>query len=148
LIGNIGLFRSAVWSKYDELYAYVKGKTMKFQRLFIAVLIIICVIVTFSETYSQSYGRIRALKERAITVIQQKNNFVTRVLDSYGIPYERNDEGVVIRIGVDNQWNDVTRLDIVPLVNDDEKGFRVTAHNIFFDTNRGMFHLVSQLIIR
>lgn len=121
---------------------------MKFQRLFIAVLIILCVIVTFSETYSQSYGRIRALKERAITVIQQKNHFVTRVLDSYGIPYERNQEGVVVRIGVDNQWNDVTRIDIVPLVNDDETGFRVTAHNIFFDTNRGMFHLVSQLVIR
>jgi hypothetical protein len=121
---------------------------MKFQRLFIAVLIILCVIVTFSETYSQSYGRIRALKERAITVIQRKNHFVTRVLDSYGIPYECNPEGVVVRIGVDNQWNDVTRIDIVPLVNDDETGFRVTAHNIFFDTSGGMFHLVSQLVIR
>jgi len=121
---------------------------MKFQRLFIAVLIILCVMGTFSETYSQSYGRIRALKERAITVIQRKNHFVTRVLDSYGIPYECNQEGVVVRIGVDNQWNDVTRIDIVPLVNDDETGFRVTAHNIFFDTNRGIFHLVSQLVIR
>jgi len=27
-------------------------------------------------------------------------------------------------------------------------GFRVMAHNIFFDTGRGIFHLVSELIIR
>jgi hypothetical protein len=121
---------------------------MKIKRLLIGMLILLCIIVTFSEVFAQSYGRIRALKERAITVIQRKNHFVTRVLDSYGIPYECNDEGVVIRIGVDNQWNDVIRIDIVPLVADNGAGFRVTAHNIFFDTNRGMFHLVSQLVIR
>jgi len=121
---------------------------MKFRRLLIAILVVLCIIISFSETYSQSYGRIRALKERAITVIQQKNNFVTRVLDSYGIPYECNHEGVVVRININDQWNDVSRIDIVPLFNDNETGFSVTAHNIFFGTDRGTFHIVSELIIR
>ena len=121
---------------------------MKLQRLLIWSLVLLFVMITFSEAFSLSYGRIRALKERAITVTQQKNHFVTRVLDSSNIPYECNQEGVVVRLKVDAQWNDITRIDIIPLMNEDGMGFRVMAHNIFFDTDRGIFHLVSELIIR
>jgi len=121
---------------------------MKFKRLLICLLVFLFVMITFSEAFCLSYGRIRALKERAITVIQQKNHFVTRVLDSYKIPYECNQEGVVVRLKVDNQWNDIARIDIVPLMNVNGTGFRVMAHNIFFGTDRGTFHLVSELVIR
>ena len=121
---------------------------MKFKRLLICSLVILFVMIAFSEAFSLSYGRIRALKERAVTVTQQKNHFVMRVLESYTIAYKCNLEGVVVRLKVDDQWNDIARIDIIPLMNDDGRGFRVMAHNIFFDTNKGIFHLVSELIIR
>lgn len=123
---------------------------MKFQRLVITILVLFFVIMTYSPVLSQSYsyGRLRALNDRAITVIQMKNRFITRVLDTYDVPYESNAEGVIVRIKVENVWNDVDRIDIVPLMSNDGEGVHVIAHNIFFGTKRGIFHLVSQLAVR
>lgn len=123
----------------------MKIRSMSFS-IFVVLFIALTVTAAFSQQYS--YGRLRALKERAITVTQQKNRFVTRVLDSYNISYRCNEEGVVVQIKVDDTWNDVSRIDIIPLVSDDNTGFQVMAHNIYFDTSGGMFHLVSQLVIR
>ncbi|MBN2688030.1 MAG: hypothetical protein JXR85_07615 [Deltaproteobacteria bacterium] len=117
----------------------------------VSLIVFICIIVlTAATVFSQpySYGRLSALKERAIAVTEQKNRFVTKVLDSYHIAYRCNQQGVVVRIKVDDGWNDVTRIEIVPLVSDESTGFRVIAHNIYFETAGGMLHLVSPLIIR
>ena len=121
---------------------------MKFNRVLICSIVVLLLIIPFSESFSQSYGRISALKKRAVTVTQQKNHFLTRVLDSYSIPYECSEKGVVVRMKIDNTWKNIKRIEIVPIISDDERGLQVTAHNIFFDTDRGTFHLVSQLIIR
>jgi len=123
---------------------------MRIRNMLCSIVVVLFIVLTVTAAFSQSYsyGRLRALKERAITVTQQKNHFVTRVLDSYRISYRCNEQGVVAQIKVDDTWNDVSRIDIVPLVNDDTADFQVLGHNIYFDTTGGLFHLVSQLIIR
>lgn len=108
------------------------------------------VILTSANVFPQpySYGRLRVLKERAIEVTEQKNRFVRKVLDSYHVAYRCSEQGVVVQIKVDDRWNDVTRIEIVPVVTDESNGFQVMAHNIYFETAGGMLHLVSPLIIR
>jgi len=127
-----------------------EGDNMRIHNIWMTITAVLFLALTVTAAFSQpySYGRLRALKERAVTVMEQKNRFVTRVLDSYHIAYRCNEQGVVAQIKVDDTWNDVSRIEIVPLVSDDNIGFQVMAHNIYFDTTGGMFHLVSQLIIR
>lgn len=53
--------------------------------------------------YTQEYGRLRALQQRATYITKQKNDFVARVLTSYKIPHERNTQGVVVRINMEGK---------------------------------------------
>ena len=96
----------------------------------------------------ENYGQIRALKRRAATVIRQKNNFVARVLGSYNIPHQLTEEGVVIRLQIGNDWLDVNRIEIVPLVREGGQGLDVMGHEIFFYTEGQILLLVSELAIR
>ena len=97
---------------------------------------------------SENYGQLRALKRRAATVTRQKNDFVARVLHSYNIPYQLTKEGVVARLQIGNNWLDVNRIEIVPLVQEGEHGLQVMGHEIFFYTEGEILHLVSALTIR
>lgn len=94
------------------------------------------------------YGQLRALKRRAATVVLQKNDFVARVLNSHKIAYQRNEEGVVIRLQVGSNWLDVNRIEIVPMLRQGESGLDVVGHEIFFYTEGEILHLVSALTIR
>jgi hypothetical protein len=97
---------------------------------------------------AESYGQLRALKRRADTVTRQKNDFVARVLHSYGIPYQRTEKGVVTRLQIGTNWLDVNRIEIVPLVREGEHDLQVMGHEIFFYTEGEILHLVSALTIR
>jgi hypothetical protein len=121
---------------------------MKFQNMLRVVFFTACIMAASSDTFGLTFGQIQALNERAIYVTQLKNHFVTRVLDSYNIPYERNDAGVVVRLRIDNQWNVVDEIDIIPVMTPDTSQPRIMAHDIFFNTDRGIFHLVSELTVR
>ena len=94
------------------------------------------------------YGQLRALKRRAATVVLQKNDFVARVLNSHRIAYQRNKEGVVVRLQIESNWLEVNRIEIVPLVREEERGLEVVGHEIFFYTEGAILHLVSALTIR
>jgi hypothetical protein len=94
------------------------------------------------------YGQLRALKRRAATVMQQKNDFVARVLHFHKIAYQRNEEGVVTQLQIGSRWQDVNRIEIVPLVREGEHGLEVVGHEIFFYTEAEILHLVSALTIR
>ena len=98
--------------------------------------------------FTETYGQLRALKRRAATVTRQKNDFVARVLHSYNIPYQLTKEGVVARLQIGNNWLDVNRIEIVPLVQEGEHGLQVMGHEIFFYTEGEILHLVSALTIR
>jgi hypothetical protein len=98
---------------------------------------------------AQEYGKIRALRERAQFVTNQKNDFVSRVLTSYKIPYERNAQGMVVRINMESKWLNITAVEIVPLLRESaDKSRQVIAHELYFYTADGILDLVSELIIR
>ena len=99
--------------------------------------------------YAQEYGRFRAMEQRAATVIKQKNDFVDRVLTSYSVPHERNGEGVVVRIYTENQWLNVTTIEIVPLLKEAaDKRQQVIGQELLFHTSKGILYLVSEMTIR
>jgi len=97
---------------------------------------------------TETCGQLRALERRAATVTRQKNDFVARVLHSYNIPYQRTEQGVVVRLRIGANWLDVNRIEIVPLVQEGEHGLQVMGHEIFFYTEGEILHLVSALTIR
>ena len=116
-------------------------------RTFLMVLALL--FASLSVVSAQEYGRIRALQQRAAYVTKQKNDFVTRVLISYAIPHERNAQGVIIRINMDGQWQDVTAIEIVPVLKETpDKKQQIAAHELFFFTTQGILDLVSDLTIR
>ena len=97
----------------------------------------------------EEFGRVRALEQRADTVVRQKNSFVARVLTAYKIPHTVNEQGVVVRIHVDEQWHDVTAIEIVPLLKAENGTIhQVAAHELYFFTEAGILDLVSELTIR
>ncbi len=98
---------------------------------------------------AQEYGKIRALQERAAYVTKQKNDFIVRVLTSYKIPHELNDQGAVVRINMDNKWMTITAIEIVPVLKEaTDKSQQVAAHELFFFTADGILDVVSALTIR
>jgi hypothetical protein len=103
---------------------------------------------SFSPLNAQEYGKIRALQQRASYVVKQKNDFVSRVLSSYAIPYERDAEGVLVRINMEGRWLDVTAIEIIPVLKPAETKQHVTAHELFFFTGSGILDLFSDLTIR
>jgi hypothetical protein len=97
---------------------------------------------------SENYGQIRALKLRAQTVVQRKNDFVARVLQSYDIRFQRSQQGVVNRLQIGGQWQNVTQIEIVPQVREGAGGPQLVAHEIYFYTEKEILHLVSAITIR
>jgi hypothetical protein len=119
---------------------------MKTQSCLLALMLS---FISLAEGHAQEYGRIRALQQRAAVVIKQKNDFVARVLTSYSIPHERNTEGAVVRINVDDQWLVVNTIEIVPVLKEAaDKRQQVTAQELLFYTSGGILDLVSEMIIR
>ena len=118
--------------------------------------VLVISVIIFSAAFAaglprasdKPYGQLRALKRRAATVVLQKNDFVARVLNSHKIAYQRNEEGVVIRLQVGSNWLDVNRIEIVPMLRQGESGLDVVGHEIFFYTEGEILHLVSALTIR
>ena len=99
--------------------------------------------------YAQEYGRLRALQQRAAHVTNLKNAFVAGVLASYRIEHERNPQGVVVRINIDGRWQDVTAIEVVPVLTETPgKGPRLTGHELLFTTAAGTLDLLSDLAVR
>ena len=122
---------------------------MKGRTVFLNIILSCALLVLLlPEAWAQDYGQIRALKQRADTVSQQKNNFVARVLHSYNIPCQVTQEGIVARLHIQNHWYDVKQIEIVPVTREVEGGYQVIAHEIFFYTEGDILHLVSPATIR
>ncbi|HOW57164.1 MAG TPA: hypothetical protein PKZ12_04125 [Smithellaceae bacterium] len=112
-------------------------------------LVLLLVFVFLPQAGAQEYGRIKALQQRAAYVTKQKNDFVARVLSSYSISHERNNQGVVVRINLEGKWHNVTAIEIIPVLREAaDKRKQVTAHELFFYTAEGIMDLLSELTIR
>jgi hypothetical protein len=116
------------------------------------IVILLMVVLLFSLTpvaQAEEYGKIRALSLRAAIVIKQKNEFVAKVLASYKIPHELNNEGVVVRINMEGKWQDISAIEIVPLLKEgSDKRQHVAAHELYFYTADGILDVISELTIR
>jgi hypothetical protein len=118
-------------------------------KIRICLLMVIFSLLCGPIAQAQEYGKIRALQQRAAYVTGQKNDFVARVLTSYKIPYDRNDQGMVVRINMESKWLNITAIEIVPLLRESaDKSRQVIAHELYFYTADGILDLVSELIIR
>jgi len=123
------------------------GGTMK-KKPFLQGVFLFFLLLWPMVTLASGYGQIRALEQRAAEVTELKNRFLSQVLDSYRVPYEKNQEGMVVRIQVENRWYRIQTVEIVPVTSPDGKDPAVTGHEIFFYTDGGIFHIVTPLTAR
>ena len=122
---------------------------MKRQTMLFGILVSLALLVlVLPQASAQNYGQIRALKRRADTVTHQKNSFVARVLNSYNIPYQSTEQGIVARLHIENRWYDINQIEIIPITREVDGGYQVLAHEIFFYTEGEILHLVSEVKIR
>ena len=118
-------------------------------KIRICLLALVLFVFCLPAVHAQEYGKVRTLQQRAEYVIKLKNDFVARVLSSYSVPYERNAQGVVVRINMDGRWLAVTTIEIVPVLKEAaDKHQQVAAHELLFYTANGILDLVSELTIR
>ena len=123
-----------------------KGDLMKGRMICAAALL---VLISLPMVHAQEFGKIRPLNQRAEHVIKQRNDFVARVLTAYGIAHERNAQGTVVRIHTDGQWQNITAIDIVPLLKEAAgKEQQVASHELLFHTSKGILVLDSELTLR
>lgn len=110
----------------------------------------LCLFFLIPPAYlsAATYGQIRALEERAVHVTELKNRFLASVLDSYGIPHVRNEDGMVVRFQVGNRWYDIRTVEIVPVTDPQGKDMGVTGHEVFFFTDEGVFHILTPMAAR
>lgn len=115
--------------------------------VYLLALILLCTCLPVA--HAEEYGKIRALKERAAYVTKQRGDFVAKVLTTYAILHERNEQGAVVRIKMDGQWLEVASIEIVPVLKEvGDKRQQVTAHELFFTTTNGsVLNLLSELTI-
>jgi hypothetical protein len=126
---------------------YKKETYMK--KICISLMMAVLLLCFSPLAHAQEFGKIRALKERAAYVTKQKNDFIVRVLTSYKILHEINEQGVVVRINMDEKWLDVTAIEIVPVLKESvNKSQQVAAHELYFFTANGILDVVSELTIR
>lgn len=119
------------------------------KNLFCMCFVAVLLLSFLPPAQAQEYGKIRALQQRAAYVAKQKNDFVVRVLSSYKILHETNEQGAVVRINVDNKWMDITAIEIIPVLKEStDKSQQVAAHELYFFTADGILDVISALTIR
>lgn len=119
------------------------------KKITVAILAAVLLFSFLPIAEAQEYGKVRALRERAAHVTKQKNDFIIRVLTSYKIPHEVNEQGVVVRLNMDNKWMNITSIEIIPVLQESaDKSQQVAAHELFFFTDEGILDVFSSLTIR
>jgi hypothetical protein len=133
---------------YRAIYSPLQEE-INMKNIFITFFTAVLMFLLVQVVQAQEFGKIRALQQRAAYVTKQKNDFVDRVLTSYKILHEVNDQGVVIRINMDEKWLDITSIEIVPVLKESVgKSQQVAAHELYFFTANGILDVVSELTIR
>lgn len=113
-----------------------KRKRVGMKRWTFVAWIVVFLLAIFPDGWSwvsdRTYGQLRAPGRRAATITQQKNDFVARVLYSRKIADQRKEKGVVVCLQLGNEWRDVDRIEIVPLVQEGDRGLNVVSTRSFF----------------
>lgn len=121
-------------------------KSTLIRCLLLSIILISLVIPTFAGAASD--GNTRAMLQRAEEITLRKNSFVRAVLTREGIPYEADQHGVPVRIRFDDAWQNITKIDIVPLTDFGAADGMITGHALFFFTETSIYQIQSALPIR
>ena len=93
-------------------------------------------------------GQIKAMNQRADTVIKQRNRFVTKVLREHGISCETDMNGMITRINAHGDWLPVRKLEIVPVPKKGGEADEVVGHEVFMYTDGETVRLFSDIRVR
>ncbi len=90
----------------------------------------------------------RPMKQRAEEVQSLKNTFIRAVLDHEGIAYEADRTGFPVRILLNNAWETVYLIDIVPVSEPGAPETAIGGHGLFIYTEKEIYRIDSRLPIR
>jgi len=88
------------------------------------------------------------MNQRADTVINQKNRFVIKVFQQYGMSCETDINGMIIRINAHGDWVPVRKLDIVPVPKECGEADEVIGHEVLIYTDGETVRLFSEIKVR
>ena len=110
--------------------------------------IILAIFINSPFTSAASDINSRAMMQRAEEITQSKNTFVRKALEREGIPYEADKNGVPVRIRFDNAWQNINKIDIVPITEIGTREGIITGHALFFFTETNIYQIQSALPVR
>ena len=116
--------------------------------VFAVIAIMNLILLCAAVSHARPNGILRAMEKRAAVITKMKNDFVMKVLNQYKIPFNNNPQGVIIQIQVDEKWQDISTIEIVPEIMETDQGLQIIGHNIFFHTKLGILHLTSDIAIK
>jgi hypothetical protein len=108
----------------------------------------LCSLLLAPRAEGRSPGQIKAMNQRADTVIRQKNQFMTKVLRKHGISCETDIKGMITRINAHGDWVAVRKLDIVPVPKEGGDADEVVGHEVLFYTDGETVRLYSDIKVR
>ena len=109
---------------------------------------LLCSLLLAPRVQARSAGQIKAMKQRADSVIKQKNRFVTKVLQKHGISCETDINGMITRINAHGDWVPVRKLDIVPVPKAGGEADEVVSHEVLIYTDGETVRLFSDIKVR
>ena len=110
--------------------------------------LLVCSVYLGRGVQAQSPGQIKAMNQRADTVIKQKNRFVAKVLREHGISCESGLDGMNTGINAHGDWLPVRRVDIVPVPKEGGEGDEVVGHEVLIYTDGKTVRLFSGSRVR
>ncbi|HUT69455.1 MAG TPA: hypothetical protein VMW89_02160 [Desulfatiglandales bacterium] len=109
---------------------------------------LLCSLFVAPMVHARSPGQIKAMNQRADTVINQKNRFVIKVLQQYGMSCETDINGMITRINAHGDWVPVRKLDIVPVPKEGGEADKVVGHEVLIYTDGETVRLFSEIKVR
>lgn len=124
-------------------YRGVSGILKVGTRILVAAMLIIP-----GSAYADFGITARPMKQRAEEVTSLKNSFVRLVLEHEGIAYEADRTGLPVRIFLNNSWENVHQIEIVPMTAPGAMETQVGGHGLFIYTDKEIYRIDSNLPIR
>ena len=98
--------------------------------------------------HGEGSSQLRIMKKRVEVVMKRKSLFIEKVLNSYGISFKKNQQGVVIKISLGEKWYELERIEIIPQIDGSGRPVSGGGHEIYFITSdRQVLMLLSNIRI-
>jgi hypothetical protein len=109
---------------------------------------LLCFLFLAPRVQARSPCQTKAMNQRADTVIKQKNRFVIKVLQQYGMSCETDINGMITRMNAHGNWVPVRKLDIVSVPKEGDEADEVAGHELLIYTDGETVRLFSDSKVR